>query len=219
VGTCVLATAMFPLWRLFCSLPPSGQASYRVTPVTECSNDVPARLAARPAGGMGPRSEAYWRRCPSPRPPHDGSHPWCALITGPNALPLSRWPGAGPGGHPVAAATGSRLARVTGLHRSRAAVRPPGVAAPAWSPGGAKRCSPRPQRSGTHGGGGQPARFHARAASRRDASTTLLDRWGSPIPGPVPGMSTPDGSAVPPGDLTGSPPPTPGTPGSRRRRS
>jgi hypothetical protein len=34
VGTCVLATATFPLWRLFCSLPPSGQALDRVTPVT-----------------------------------------------------------------------------------------------------------------------------------------------------------------------------------------
>jgi hypothetical protein len=51
VGTCVLATAMFPLWRLFCSLPPSGQAFYRVTPVIErLLHDQEVAIELRVAG-------------------------------------------------------------------------------------------------------------------------------------------------------------------------
>jgi hypothetical protein len=55
VGTCVLATAMFPLWRLFCSLPPSGQASYRVTPVSE--ENIRVDTGDRLHRGDGPPSE------------------------------------------------------------------------------------------------------------------------------------------------------------------
>jgi hypothetical protein len=71
----------------------------------------------------------------------------------------SRWPGAGPGGHRMAAATGSRPARATGRYRTRAAARPPSLA---------------PGRPGEPRGAGTPGRLAIRSHRPRARSTPRI---------------------------------------------